>query len=555
MTALNSQVLIVGSGPTGLTLALWLKRLGVDIRIIDKAQGAGETSRALAVQARTLEFDRQIGIVEDVLGAGVKLKELTMRVPPHGIAARIPISRFGEGVTRYSYAFALPQDIHERVLLGHLEAAGVTVERNTELVDFEDDGSGVMAKLRGNNGLSFARSQYIVGCDGAHSAVRHGLKLGFPGGAYEQSFYVADVRGEGPVTEEGLDIVLGSYGFALIMPVRQRGSLRIIGIVPKGFEKTENVTFEMIRADVERESGVKVESVNWFSTYRVHHRVADHFRLGRAFLAGDAGHIHSPAGGQGMNTGIGDAVNLAWKLASVLQGRAKSGLLDSYETERLAFAHSLIKGTDQAFRLVSGRSFISGIWRRWIMPHVMARMMQTGPGSRFFFGLVSQTKINYRMSTMNEGKAGKVEGGDRLPWVDFGATDNFERLNSLDWQIHVYGDVDAGFERAIAGTGIALHRFDWADAAGKAGLVRNAAYLVRPDGHVALASETQDAARFEAYISNLGIRPRLFQTPHAEVAAQRLSKHPSGKIELASTHPSRRPGPRPGSHLSEGKSF
>jgi 2-polyprenyl-6-methoxyphenol hydroxylase-like FAD-dependent oxidoreductase len=147
MTALDTQVLIVGAGPTGLTLALWLKRLGVDFRIIDKSAGPGETSRAIAVQARTLEFHRQIGIVEDVLSAGVRLKQLTMRTPK-GIAAEVPLSEFGAGVTRYSFAFALPQDIHERVLLDHLQEAGVTVERQTELLDFEDQSESVTVRLR-----------------------------------------------------------------------------------------------------------------------------------------------------------------------------------------------------------------------------------------------------------------------------------------------------------------------------------------------------------------------------------------------------------------------
>ncbi|WP_119273702.1 FAD-dependent monooxygenase [Taklimakanibacter deserti] len=507
MNALNTQVLIVGAGPTGLTLGLWLKRLGVDIRIIDKGSGPGDTSRALAVQARTLEFHRQIGIVQDVLSAGVKIKQLTMR-RPKGIAAEIALSEFGAGVTRYSFAFALPQDIHERVLLGHLQEAGVTVERHTELVDFEDDGQGITAKLRKEDVTSFARVDYLVGCDGARSAVRHGMKLGFPGGTYEQSFYVADVKGHGNITHEGIDIVLGDYGFALIMPVRQSGSIRLIGVVPKRVEAEPNLTFEMIRADVERESGVKVETLNWFSSYRVHHRVADHFRSGRAFIAGDAGHIHSPAGGQGMNTGMGDAVNLAWKLAAVLQGRAKPELLDSYEPERIAFAHSLIKGTDQAFRLVSGRSWLSDVWRRFVMPNILARLLQTKLGSRFFFGLISQTRINYRGSALSQGKAGKVEGGDRLPWVDHEQGDNFAALSSLDWQVHVYGEAQPALAANVAKAGLALHRFEWTAAAGKAGLVRDAAYLVRPDGHVGLVTETQDAQAFASYVARLGIKPR-----------------------------------------------
>ncbi|MGE0007673.1 MAG: FAD-dependent monooxygenase [Parvibaculaceae bacterium] len=507
MTDRGPQVLIVGAGPTGLTLALWLRRLGVGIRIVDKSSGPGETSRAIAVQARTLEFHRQIGVVEDVLAAGVRLERLTMRTPK-GIAAELPLGAFGAGVSRYAFAFALPQDVHERVLLEALREAAAAVERDTELVDFEDNGDAVAATLRRDGETRTIRVDYLVGADGAHSTVRHGMKLGFPGGTYEQSFYVADVRGHGPVTPEGLDIVLGAYGFAIIMPVRQSGSLRLIGVVPERFEAEPRLTFDMIRGDVERESHVTVDAVNWFSSYRVHHRVADHFRKGRVFIAGDAGHIHSPAGGQGMNTGIGDAVNLAWKLAAVLQGRAKPDLLDSYEPERIAFAHSLIRGTDQAFRLVSGRSWLSDLWRRFVMPNILARLLKTKWGSRFFFGLVSQTRITYRGGAVGEGEAGAVRGGDRLPWVALDEGDNFAALASLDWQVHVYGAAQSAFAARIDALGIPLHRFAWTEAMGKAGLTRDAAYLVRPDGHLGLVAPTQDAQAFAAYAARLGIRPR-----------------------------------------------
>lgn len=505
-----TSVLIAGAGPTGLTLALWLTRLGVDCRIIDKAPAPGLTSRALAVQARTLEFHRQVGIVDDVISAGTKIERLSVRTPRQ-IKASLKLDTFGAGLTRYPFAFALPQDIHETVLIDHLGRAGVNVERGVELSDFEETLGGITATLVKDGVSQAVQADYLCGCDGAHSAVRHGLKLGFPGGAYEQSFYVADVEGEGDYTRNGMDACIGTYGFALVLPVRQLGSMRLIGIVPQAHEGKKAVTFEDIRSDVERDTGITVSKVNWFSTYRVHHRVADKFRVGRAFIAGDAGHVHSPAGGQGMNTGIGDAVNLAWKLAAVLQGRAHAKLLDSYEPERIAFARLLIASTDRAFNLVTGRSALSGFWRRHIMPKVAGLLGATTFGSRTFFALLSQTRITYRDKGMSAGSAGRVKGGDRLPYVEDGAQDNFACLGSLDWQVHVYGEASAEFRQAVATTGFALHSFAWSPAAHEAGFARNGAYFVRPDGHVGLAMKTQDTTALYRYIDNLAIKPRAAQ--------------------------------------------
>ncbi|WOS66025.1 FAD-dependent monooxygenase [Sinorhizobium fredii] len=506
MSALDTEVLIVGAGPTGLTLALWLVRLGVDIRLIDRSVGPGETSRALAVQARTLEFHRQIGVVDDVLEAGIRLEQLTARTPEK-VSAIIPLSKFGEGVSRYSYAFALPQDIHERVLVAHLEEAGVHIERQTELIAFEEKDDGVTVTTRREGVTKTFRTLYICGCDGARSTVRHALGIGFPGGTYDQSFYVADVDGDGEVTRNGMDVCLGSYGFALVMPVRQTGSLRLIGVVPEAHKRDPVITFETIRPEIECHTGIAIKALNWFSTYRVHHRVAERFRGGRAFLLGDAGHIHSPAGGQGMNTGIGDAVNLAWKLAAVLQGRAAASLLDTYETERLAFARVLIKSTDQAFKLVSGRSWLLGLWRRYAMAKVISAITRTKIGSRAFFALISQTGIKYRKSALSSGRSGAVQGGDRLPWVPFGQSDNHACLTTLDWQVHVYGEIEPAFGAAISLAGIPLHRFDWSTAAGRVGVVRNTAYLVRPDGQIAIVAK-QDATAFERFIETFAIKPR-----------------------------------------------
>jgi len=261
-----------------------------------------------------------------------------------------------------------------------------------------------------------------------------------------------------------------------------------------------------------------VHAVNWFSRYRVHHRVAEKFRVGRTFLLGDAGHIHSPAGGQGMNTGMGDAVNLAWKLAAVLQERAHPRLLDSYEPERIAFAHVLINTTDKAFKFLTSTSPIAGFFRRHVMPNFMAAAMKTTIGAHTFFKTVSQIAIQYRKSAISVGNAGKIRGGDRLPYIVDDNSDNHAPLASLDWQVHVYGKTRTTFARALAMRGIPVHAFAWSDAAEKAGFTRNGAYLVRPDGYIALAAPRQSAGLFARYLAELRIKPRgsAIATPAAQ---------------------------------------
>jgi 2-polyprenyl-6-methoxyphenol hydroxylase-like FAD-dependent oxidoreductase len=507
---LKPQVLICGAGPTGLTAALWLTRLGIHVRIIDRTSGPGETSRALAVQARTLEFHRMSGTVEDVLAAGVRVNTLNILTPSGGTAP-LDLSSFGSGITRFAHAFVLPQDIHERILIEHLAKLGVGIERQTELQSFHDAGSNVTAVLRSGDRTEAVEVDYLIGADGAHSLVRHGLGIGFPGGAYDQSFYVADVEGAHETTDNSMNLVLGGYGFAIVLPVRQSGTLRIIGVVPKKYETLPEINFDTIRADIERDSRVHVSKVNWFSTYRVHHRVAESFSKGRVFIAGDAGHIHSPAGGQGMNTGMGDAVNLAWKLAAVLQDRAAPHILDSYHIERHTFAEALIDGTDKAFRLVTSQSMLAGIFRRNVLVYVVRRLLRNMKFRRRFFEMNAQTRIAYPSSPLSTGPKGKgvVKAGDRLPYVELASGDNYACLNALDWQVHVYGHLTTGLGSAVRAQGIALHVFPWNADARRAGITDGMAFLIRPDGHIGLVAPTQSETAFTDYIRRHALRPRV----------------------------------------------
>lgn len=497
------QVLIVGAGPTGLVLALCLAHHKVPFRIIDKAAGPGEQSRALVVQARTLEFYRQLGIANEALARGIVIERVRLRREGK-LRATISLGRFGEGLSPYAFIFGFAQDAHERFLVERLAALGTAVEWNTELKSFSQDAGGVTATLSKAGTDKTVAAPYLAGCDGARSIVRQTLGLGFPGGTYSHLFYVADVKTDDSAgAPNELAINLAARSFALMLPVRTSGMLRLIGIVPDDLKDRTDLTFEDIRPKVEPLLNVKVTELNWFSTYHVHHRVAEHFKVGRCFLSGDAGHIHSPAGGQGMNTGIGDAVNLAWKLADVLAGRARASILDTYETERIGFARRLVATTDSAFKIAVSQSPASMFVRSWLVPNVLPVLTGFWAARREFFRVLSQTRIAYPDSALSDGKAGRVSAGDRLPWV--ADLDNFAPLASMAWQVHVYGEATAAFSQAARPLHLPVTVFAWSKSAQDAGLARNAAYLLRPDGHVALALPRQDGEELESYLTRQGL--------------------------------------------------
>ncbi|HEY3990583.1 MAG TPA: FAD-dependent monooxygenase [Acidobacteriaceae bacterium] len=508
----DTDVLIVGAGPTGLVLALWLARVGVRLRIIDKLAEAGTTSRALAVQARTLEFYRQLGLADAVVDAGRKMSAVNLWVTGRR-AAHAVFGEMGKGISPYPYALIYPQDEHERLLIERLAEAGVEVERETELVRFAETADGVVGHLRRADGTKErCAAAYIAGCDGAHSTMREALGIGFPGGRYEHLFYVADVEASGATMNGELHVALDKTDFLVVFPLKGERRARLIGTVREEEIKKphEELAWEDVSKRVLAWIRIDVEKVNWFSTYRVHHRVSDHFRKGRAFLLGDAAHIHSPVGGQGMNTGIGDAVNLAWKLAAVVGGRAHASILESYEQERIGFARQLVETTDQAFTGVTSSGAMARLVRLRLVPLLMPLFLAFKAIRRRMFLTVSQTAIDYEGSSLSAGWTERVEGGDRLPWVEHadGDGDNFAPLTSLEWQVHVYGEATKEMRALCGARGLPLHVFPWRAEMRHAGLWHNAAYLVRPDGYVGLADAVASTAAVTSYLDARGIRAR-----------------------------------------------
>ena len=458
---LRTSVLIVGAGPTGLVLALWLTHLGVAVRIVDKASAPGQASRAVVVQARILELYRPLGLDQPILAAGHKVAAANFWVRGRR-AARARLGTIDQDLSPYPDVFIYPQDEHERLLEAALLARGVSVERGVAMGTFTQDGAGVSATV---GGRAFW-AEYLVGCDGAHSVVREAVAGAFPGGTYE----------------------------------------RLVGTVRDAAADPAHLTF----ADVSRAAlegiGVEVLRVNWFSAYRVHHRVAAAFRNRRAFLAGDAAHIHSPVGGQGMNTGIGDAINLAWKLAAVLQGRAGEGVLDTYDPERRAFALRLVATTDRAFTAATSPSALARTLRTRVFPTLAALGSRLPAIRTLMFRTVSQIAIAYRGQALSSGAAGRVRGGDRLPWVRTPTGDNFEGLDQRRWSLVAHGEAPAGLAAWCDGAGVTFHAHPWSNAAGAAGLQRGAAYLLRPDSYVALAG-AGSGPELDRYFAERGMTP------------------------------------------------
>jgi 2-polyprenyl-6-methoxyphenol hydroxylase-like FAD-dependent oxidoreductase len=504
----QNDVLIIGAGPTGLVLALWLTRLGVKVRIIDKTAEPGTTSRALAVQARTLELYRQLDLTEAVVAKGHRVPAVNLWVRGEA-AARISFASVGSNLTPYPFLHIFPQGQHEQLLSERLQAVGVAVERQTELIRFTDAEDGIKAWLRGPDGQEVdCAAHYIAGCDGARSIVRETVGTGFPGGTYRQIFYVADVDATGPALNGELHLDLDEADFLGVFPLAGQGKARLIGTVrDERAGRADTLAFDDVSDRAINHLKVGVTRVNWFSTYHVHHRVTQQFRKGRAFLLGDAAHIHSPAGGQGMNTGIGDAINLAWKLAAVVAGRAGDRLLDSYEAERIGFARRLVATTDRIFSFATAEGRIADILRTRVAPLLIPKVASFDAVREYLFRTASQIMLNYRGGPLSRGAAGHVHGGDRLPWVRIGGTDNFGSLAAMEWQVHVYGSVSAGLTAWCAAHHVSLRVFDWRPEYEAAGLARDALYLLRPDSYVALADGSGAVDALDRYFRNHGIQP------------------------------------------------
>ncbi len=391
-------VLVVGAGPVGMTMAAELKRYGIPVRIIDKAAARTDKSKALVVWSRTLELlDRGEGGSKPFIDAGFKCEAVNF------IAGDKTVGRINMETIQTPYPFALmiPQSETERLLDERLNDLGVTVERQVELISFKSRADGVDAVLRHADGREEnVSTDWLLGCDGAHSAVRHGLNAPFTGETMDSDFFLADVHATGyPFPDTEVSVYWHRDGVFVMFPISP-GRYRIIAdLPPTAGTQTPAPTLEQVQAIVDRRgpSGMRVFDPIWLAGFRINGRKVSSYRHGRVFLSGDAAHVHSPAGGQGMNTGMQDAFNLSWKLAMVIRGICGEQLLDSYSPERSGVGDAVLKAAGRLTGIGTMHNPVAQTIRN-IVGHAMLGL---SPVQHAVAANMSEVTIGYSKSPLN----------------------------------------------------------------------------------------------------------------------------------------------------------
>jgi 2-polyprenyl-6-methoxyphenol hydroxylase-like FAD-dependent oxidoreductase len=501
MPKLQTDVLICGAGPTGLMMAIQLKRFGVDSIVIDPKPGIVKESRALAVQARTLQIYEQMGIATKALQQGAEV--LKIKVIINGKRTyEVPLNKLGMGATAFPFLFILEQNKNEKLLYDHLQSLGGNVTWQHSLESFTQDNDGIIAIADNAAGEQIEiKASWLIGADGARSQVRHQLEMPFKGGTYENIFIVADTHAQWPWGHDCLSLCLTANGFAGLFPMQGENRYRVIGTFPKKYLPGEVTEFSQIQEAVQKQIKIDVEftNTNWFSVYHVHHRCVERFSKDRVFLAGDAAHVHSPAGGQGMNTGLQDAYNLGWKLALVIKQQASEEILQSYNEERLPVARRLLKTTDRAFKVVTSGNWVLKFLRLNIIPPFVKKLISIRSFGRFAYKGISQIGINYKKSFLSQSESTELlEAGALIPYTNLNGKQIDEYLKFDGITILVFGslllheDQDEKLQQSFQANiqFIEIMREEKnEDAFAKFKVKSTAVFLIRPDNYIGYSSE------------------------------------------------------------------
>ena len=525
----NIDVLIVGAGPAGLMMACQLALHNISFRIIDKKAHRTNYSGALIVQARSIEIFQQMGIAQTAVQSGVIANEIKL-IFNGKKPFTIPVKDIGRGLSQFPYMLLLEQSKTEQLLTDFIKNFGYSIDRETELGQFNQDDHGVNSVLKRSDGQEESiTTKYLIAADGARSMVRKQLQIPFIGKTFSTALYVSDCKAEGDLSPDQLCFSFSDQTTAGIFPL-PGGRWRIDGTISGRMESKDPVTFDDIRNRFAEKTRMKVEisEPEWFSVFHVNERYASTFQQNRCFLVGDAAHIHSPVGAQGMNTGLQDSYNLAWKLAMVIQGKSKASLLETYPSERLVVAENVVRGTDRVFTLVTSRNFLAKLCRVHVLPffvQLMLPILVKQPSIRhFFFRRISEIGIQYCKSSLSQHSSLSSfptyapKPGERLPYINYqedGKMINIQdKVKSNDLHLFIFSK-HSSFEAINRNAGRFAHLLSFEiiqyssgtdDLFKQFGIVDSGCYLVRPDLYIAYRSAKPDADHFEAYLQQFFIR-------------------------------------------------
>jgi 2-polyprenyl-6-methoxyphenol hydroxylase-like FAD-dependent oxidoreductase len=511
------DVAVVGAGPVGLTAAAELARHGLSVRIVDSRDGPVEHSHASVIHVRTQEVFEAMGVAERIVPRGYPLQYISLSafgrllggIRVHGVDSAYPGPR------------VISQRVVETLLAEHVAARGIALDRPAEVTEIAEAADGFTVTLRRPDGAEEQfQAAYILGCDGGHSFVRGRFGIGFPGERYDGFEFIhadAQLRWSHP-SGRGY-VYVNKDRLVLLFPFDAAGRYRVLCARtdqdPDKRTPPELGELQGILREVSGDAEAELSDASWVARWRSTHRIAERFRQGRVFLVGDAGHIHVPVGGQGMNTGIQDAFNLAWKLAAVIKGAAAPTLLDSYQNERYPVAEEVLRGTDRGFHLMVQPSDLASFAMKLFGSTAIALEAVQDRLRR----VLGEVTINYRTSALSEdhgGSIGPIAGDRALDGVVVRAADRrtlrlLEAIAGPRWSLLVFAgleaetglaalldtarQVDARFGRQVAPTLITPGSVppDWPGAAlydrdnllhAHYGVRHAVFYLIRPDWHV-----------------------------------------------------------------------
>lgn len=422
---MKTQIVIIGAGPTGLMLANQLQRFGIDFKILDAKTGPTNQSRALAVSARSMELYQQLGLAAIVSEQSTEVKGF--EIFQNGkVKASVNLENLGNGLSDFpNFMNAFEQSKNEELLAKQLQQNGQEILWNHEFISFEEKADSIIVSVKdlGSGQVIKIETAYLVGCEGARSPIRHQLNFTFDGGTYENKFFVVDTKIEWNLPYDKVILAPTDFQFITFFPLKGEKSMRVIGTLPRSFNDQEDIDIEKLEKIIQEVTKIKIDFIErgWNSIYKLHHRSVKQFSKGRVFLAGDAAHIHSPAGGQGMNTGLQDAHNLAWKMAFVLKKFASEKLLETYSEERLPIANQLLKSTDGGFTYLAGDQLFVRTVRKLLLIPIISRLLRIDKFRTFAFKKISQIDYSYAQQSLSKSYTQQkltFKAGDRLPFIE-----------------------------------------------------------------------------------------------------------------------------------------